>query len=150
MSFLENILYKDVIIDIKGTQNVNGAEDTVELTTVGKMNIKDSKTYLRYDDSSSSGEDGVSCLIKIDDTENSVVMQRSGRLNSRMYIKKVSGIFAITTQVKVRSQWAFSEKTSGQALMKTAAVFFMSYTIDVNYGMLSRNKVEISVRETKV
>ena len=112
---MENILYKDVIIDIKGTQNVNGAEDTVELTTVGKMNIKDGKTYLRYDDSSSSGEDGVSCLIKIDDSENSVVMQRSGRLNS--------GIFAITTQVKVRSQWAFSEKTSGQALMKTAAVF---------------------------
>ena len=47
--------------------------------------------------------------------------------NNLMYLKgapkKVSGIFAITTQMKVRSQWAFSEKTSGQALMKTAAVF---------------------------
>ncbi len=36
------------------------------------------------------------------------------------------------------------------SLDENGGSLFMSYTIDVNYGMLSRNKVEISVRETKV
>ena len=147
---MENILYKDVIIDIKGTQNVNGVEDTVELTTVGKMNIKDGKTYLRYDDSSSSGEDGVSCLIKIDDSENSVVMQRSGRLNSRMYIKKGQRhICHYDTSEGPITMGIFGENVRS-SLDENCGSLFMSYTIDVNYGMLSRNKVEISVRETKV
>ncbi len=147
---MENILYKDVIIDIKGTQNVNGAEDTVELTTVGKMNIKDGKTYLRYDDSSSSGEDGVSCLIKIDDSENSVVMQRSGRLNSRMYIKKGQRhICHYDTSEGPLTMGIFGENVRS-SLDENGGSLFMSYTIDVNYGMLSRNKVEISVRETKI
>lgn len=147
---MEENLYKDVIIDIKGTQNVNGSEDTVELTTVGRMNIMGAKTYLRYDDSSSSGEESVSCMIKIDRDDDSVIMQRSGKLNSRMYIKKGQRhICHYDTSEGPLTMGIFGENVKSD-LDENGGNIVMSYTIDVNYGMLSRNKVEITVKETEV
>lgn len=147
---MEENLYKDVIIDIKGTQNVNGSEDTVELTTVGRMNIMGAKTYLRYDDSSSSGEESVSCMIKIDHDDDSVIMQRSGKLNSRMYIKKGQRhICHYDTSEGPLTMGIFGENVKSD-IDESGGNIFMSYTIDVNYGMLSRNKVEITVKETEV
>lgn len=138
---------KEVIIDIKGTQTVNGEDDVVELTTVGKMDIKDGKTYLRYDDSAASGVEGVSCMIKIDKSDDSVIMQRSGALNSRMYIKKGQRhICHYETVGGTITMGIFGENVSAD-MDDNGGNLYMSYTVDVNYGMLSRNKVEINVRE---
>lgn len=138
---------KDVIIDIKGTQTVNGEDDVIELTTVGKMNKIGKKTYLRYDDSASTGVDGVSCTIKVDNDDGSVVMQRAGALNSRMYIKKGQRhICHYETSQGTLTMGIFGENVE-TSLGDFGGSIRMSYTIDVNYGMLSRNEVEIKVRE---
>ena len=79
---------KDVLIDIKGIQNVDGEDDITELTTVGKMDVIAGKTYLRYEDRTGDSDEGISCLIKLDPKDDSIIMQRSGSFNSRMYIKK--------------------------------------------------------------
>ncbi|MBO5913316.1 MAG: DUF1934 domain-containing protein [Clostridia bacterium] len=138
---------QDVVIEIKSIQEVDGDSDSIELTTVGKMNTIGGKTYLKYEDSAASGIEGVSCLIKVDPKENSVVMQRSGVLNSRMYIKEgqrhichyetgqgtlVLGVFGETVEDK---------------LTQNGGSIYMSYTLDVNYGMVSRNKVKINVKQ---
>ncbi len=138
---------KDVVIDIKGTQEVDGQEDIIEVTAVGKMNIINGKTYLKYEDSAATGVEGVSCVIKIDEKDNSVVMSRSGALNSRMYIKKgqrhlchyETGQGTITLGI-------FGENIT-QNMTADGGKLSMSYTLDVNYGMVSRNKVEISVKQ---
>jgi uncharacterized beta-barrel protein YwiB (DUF1934 family) len=138
---------KDVIIDIKGTQTVQGEDDVIELTTVGKMNIIGEKTYLKYDDSAMSGADGVSCIIKVDQKDNSVVMQRSGGLNSRMFIKKGQRhICHYETGQGTFTMGIFGEEVKSD-LDSNGGSLVMSYTIDVNYGMLSRNKVEINVKQ---
>lgn len=138
---------KEVIIDIKGTQIVDGEDDIVELTTVGKMNTVGNKTYLRYDDSTATGIDGVSCMIKLDREENSVVMQRSGALNSRMYIKEGQRhICHYETSQGTITMGIFGEIVNSDLSDKGGSLY-MSYTIDVNYGMISRNKVEINVKE---
>ena len=137
----------DVIINIKGTQEVDGEEDVVELNTVGRMNVIGGKTYLRYDDSVATGTDGVSCVIKIDHKDNSVVMQRSGALNSRMYIKKGQRhICHYETTQGTLTLGVFGEAVNDNIGSKGGNLF-MSYTLDVNYGMISRNKVEISVKQ---
>lgn len=138
---------KDVLIDIKGTQNVDGQDDVVELTTVGKMNIIGGKTYLKYDDCTSSDTEGVSCLIKIDHKDNSVIMQRSGEFNSRMYIKKGQRHTChYETVGGTLTMGVFGENVKDE-MTDNGGRLFMSYTIDVNYGMLSRNSVEIKVKE---
>lgn len=138
---------KDVIIDIKGTQEVDGEQDTVEITTVGKMNRIGSKTYLRYDDSTATGMDGVSCLIKVDPEDDSVIMQRSGALNSRMYIKKGERhICHYETGQGVLTLGIFGESVQ-YGLSEKGGSLSMSYTLDVNYGMVSRNSVEIIVKQ---
>ncbi len=137
----------DVIIDIKGIQEVDGEEDVVSVTTVGKMDVIGGKTYLRYDDSAATGMEGVSCLIKIDREDNSVVMSRSGALNSRMYVKKGQRhICHYQTEHGTLTMGIFGESVQ-ENIGKDGGSLFMSYTLDVNYGMVSRNKVEINVKQ---
>lgn len=138
---------QDVVIEIISTQEVDGDEDSIELTTVGKMNVINGKTYLKYDDSAATGLDGVSCLIKIDPEENSVVMQRSGVLNSRMYVKKGQRhICHYETGQGTLVLGVFGESVKDE-MTDNGGSLFMSYTLDVNYGMVSRNKVQINVKQ---
>lgn len=138
---------KDVLIEIKGTQTVNGEDNVVSLTTVGKMNVIGGKTYLKYDDCTSSESEAISCLIKVDPKDDSVVMQRSGTFNSRMYIKKGQRHTChYETVAGTIVMGIFGENVKNE-LGDDGGRLSMSYTIDVNYGMLSRNSVEISVKE---
>ncbi len=138
---------KEVLIKIKGTQTVDGESDVIELTTVGKMDVVGNKTYLRYDDSTSAGVDGVACMVKYDSKDDSVIMQRSGTLNSRMYIKKGQRhICHYETGQGVLTMGIFGENVSAN-FSSDGGSLSMSYTIDVNYGLMSRNEVEIKVKE---
>ncbi len=138
---------KDVIIDIKGTQEVDGESDVVEVTTVGKMNVIAGKTYLKYDDSVATGVKGVSCVIKIDPEDDSVVMSRSGALNSRMYIKRGQRhICHYETGQGTLTMGIFGEMIKN-GINADGGELFMSYTLDANCQLLSRNKVEITVKQ---
>ena len=138
---------KDVIIDIKGTQEVDGESDVVEVTTVGKMNVIAGKTYLKYDDSAATGVKGVSCVIKIDPEDDSVVMSRSGALNSRMYIKRGQRhICHYETGQGTLTMGIFGEMIKND-INADGGELFMSYTLDANCQLLSRNKVEITVKQ---
>ncbi len=138
---------KDVLIDIKGTQNVDGEDDVVSLTTVGKLNVIGGKTYLKYDDCTSGDGETISCLIKVDPKDESVIMQRSGAYSSRMYIKKSQRHTChYETAAGTLTMGIFGENIKNE-LGENGGKLFLSYTIDVNFGMLSRNSVEISVKE---
>ncbi len=138
---------QDVLIEIVSTQQIDGDEDSIELTTVGKMNVIGGKTYLKYDDSAATGVDGVSCLIKVDPKENSVMMQRSGVLNSRMYVKEGQRhICHYETGQGTLVLGVFGE-TVKDRLTDNGGSLFMSYTLDINYGMVSRNTVKINVKQ---
>jgi uncharacterized beta-barrel protein YwiB (DUF1934 family) len=138
---------QEVIIDIKGTQIVDGDKDVVSMNTVGQMNIIGGKTYLKYDDSVATGVEGVSCLIKIDPEDKSVIMQRSGTLNSRMYIKMGQRhICHYETGQGVLTMGVFGE-TVENSITEKGGKLYMSYTLDVNNNMMSRNLVEIDVKQ---
>lgn len=137
----------EVIINIKGTQTVDGEDEIMELTTVGKLSEKDGKWYLRYDENEMIGQKGVSTLLKIID-EHQVVMQRTGNMNTRLTVEKgqrhMSHYDTGMGQMRVG---IFGEKIEN-AITADGGRFYMSYTIDVNYDMVSRNQVEISVKKT--
>ena len=137
---------KDVLIEIKGTQGLDNDENVIELTTVGQMAFKNGKYYLFYNDGESLGQVGVKTTLKTDGN-NHVVINRSGTLESRLSIKNGQ-----------RSQCFYSTEYGqimlgifGESIVNFLTDYggsrSMWYTIDANNGLISRNKVEINVRE---
>ncbi len=140
-------MIKDVIIDIKTQQTANGDTDTIEFTTDGRFGIKDGNYFISYDESELlevEGEIKTTVFIKSD---NSVVLQRNGAYNSRMVIEKgVRNNCFYMTPMGELSLGIFGEKVKTN-LTENGGSISMNYTIDANSQLLSRNKVNISIKE---
>jgi len=140
-------MIKDVIIDIKTEQTVDGNTDTIQFTTDGRFGIKDGSFFISYDESrllEVDGEVKTTVFIKPD---NSVVMQRNGAYNSRMVIEKgVRSNCFYSTPMGQLSLGIFGEKVMS-SLTENGGNLVMNYTIDTDLKLLSRNRDNITVKE---
>ena len=140
-------MIKDVIIDIKTEQTVDGNTDTIQFTTDGRFGIKNGSFFISYDESrllEVDGEVKTTVFIKPD---NSVVMQRNGAYNSRMVIEKgVRSNCFYSTPMGQLSLGIFGEKVMS-SLTENGGNLVMNYTIDTDLKLLSRNRVNITVKE---
>jgi uncharacterized beta-barrel protein YwiB (DUF1934 family) len=81
-------MIKDVIIDIKTKQTVDGDTDLIEFTTDGRFGFEKGSYFISYEESKLlevEGEVKTTVFIKPD---NSIVLQRKGSYNSKMVIEK--------------------------------------------------------------
>lgn len=140
-------MIKDVIIDIKTEQTVDGNTDLIEFTTDGKFGFRDGSYFISYEESQLlevEGEIKTTVFIKPD---NSVVMQRNGSYNSRMVIEKgVRNNCFYATPMGELSLGIFGEKVNTD-LTDNGGKISMNYTIDTNLQLISRNSVNISIKE---
>ena len=139
---------KDVLIDIKGTQGIGDDVDTIELTTVGQLAEKNGKQYLFYTENDAIGKANVKTTLKAEGN-NKVTLSRSGGLESKLVIEKGrrSKCFYSTVQGEL-VLGIFGEEITN-TLNDNGGFLSMTYTIDVENSLLSKNKVEIQVREVK-
>ena len=136
----------DVLINIKGNQIIDGQDNITELTTVGKLECRDGKTYLRYEDSASMGVDGVYSVIKIDG-KDTVTIQRTGDLQSRLYIRKGQrNICHYETACGNMELGIFGTSVKAD-LNDNYGKIDLRYTIDINHGLISENTIEITYKE---
>lgn len=140
-------MIKDVIISIKTEQTVGDSTDTIEFTTDGRFGIKDGSYFISYEESKLLEVDGdvkTTLYIKSDDL---VVMQRNGAYSSRMVIEKGvrNNCFYVTPMGEL-SLGIFGEKVKTN-FSENGGSIDMNYTIDTNLQLLSRNSVNISVKE---
>lgn len=142
-------MIKDVIINIKGTQGSAEDTDTIEFTTDGRFGTNGGKYYLSYNEGPLFDNDiDVKTQIIIN-SEDSVLLQRSGSFKSKLLIEKgkrnscfystphgdlVIGIFGDSFDFKL-------DDSGGKIKLK--------YTIDSNLQIISKNEVNISIREVK-
>lgn len=139
---------KDVLITVKGTQQINGQDDVIEMKAVGQMEKINGKIYLRYDDSVMLGTDDVKTTVKIQG-DQMVVLQRSGRLQSRLMIEKGQRhLCHYGTEHGDVTIGVFGESIIND-LNDCGGELSMSYTIDINLSMISRNEVKITVKEVE-
>ena len=113
----------------------------------GRFGIKDGSYFISYDESKLLEVDGdvkTTVFIKPD---NSVVMQRKGAYNSHMIIQKGvrNNCFYVTPMGEL-SLGIFGEKVKTD-FSQAGGSLNMSYTIDTNLQLISRNNVNISVKE---
>lgn len=139
-------MLKNVLIKIKGTNTSGGNADKVEFTTEGKLGEKEGKMYILYEEAESIGTTGVKTMLKVEN-DRQVILQRIGALNSRMTIEKGQRHNCCYSTV----QGDIMVGVFGEAIKSELDVdggrLYMRYTVDVNMGLVSRNEIEISVKE---
>lgn len=135
---------KNVIIDIKGIQGIDGDNDVIELSTLGTLSEKDGKFLITYEENKTVKNESVKTLVKTED--NKVTMIRSGALDSRLVIEKGrrNTCFYSVPQGEL-ALGIFGEEIKND-LDKNGGKLTMSYTIDIENSLISKNTVEIHVR----
>jgi uncharacterized beta-barrel protein YwiB (DUF1934 family) len=82
-----NMMNKDVIISVKGTQTSINMDTTVlELVTEGKYYKKDETYFVTYKESKMTGMDGTTTTLKIAD--GVVTLMRFGSVNSQFIFQQ--------------------------------------------------------------
>ena len=142
-------MIKDVLISIKGTQGLEDNTDTVEFMTDGRFGINDGEYFISYDESAmlDSGEEVKTYLYLKSD--NSVIIQRSGAVKSKILIEEGKR----NTSFYTTPYGNLTIGVFGEAIQHNLSVFggeiTLKYTLDTDLKLLSKNTVNISVREVK-
>lgn len=142
-------MIKDVLISIKGEQIIDGSTDTIEFITDGRFGIKDGKYFLSYDDSQMlDTNETIKTYIHID-SENSFILQRKGKINSKMVIEKNTRNTCLYDTVQGRLVIGIFGEELKFSLNDNGGEIEMSYVIDSDLRLISRNKVNITIKEVK-
>ena len=142
-------MIKDVIIDIKSSQDVDGEVSSIEFTTEGRYGLNGSEYFIAYAEGElfdTDEEVQTKIFIKSD---NSVILQRKGSIKSRILIekdKRNSSLYSLPYgQMTIG---VFGENLEFN-LNENGGSIKLVYTIDQELSLLSRNTVNITIREVK-
>ncbi len=139
-------MIKDVIITVTGVQNMDGDSDTVELTTAGRYGENEGKYFLSYDEGQLMDSALVNTKIFIN-SPKSVVLSRKGDIESRMEIEEGQRKSCFySTPVGEICIGIYGESVDFNLNEKGGSIKLV-YTIDSDLKLISRNKVEIKVKE---
>lgn len=140
-------MIKDVLINIVGFQGIDGEGDTIEFTSEGRFGFKDGEYFISYDEGQMF-EEKIEVKTKIFiKKDNSVTLERKGSINSKMFIEegKRNSCFYNTPFGDLLIS-VFGEKIENN-LNENGGKINLKYTIDSDMKMISRNQVDILVKE---
>lgn len=141
-------MIKDVIIDIKSTQQSNDEKNTMELTTEGRFGFKDKEILLLYDEGEMLGIKGVKTRLHIKNN-NSVIIQRTGSLESRLLIEKGKRNTCLYSMPYGDTLIGMYGEKIENSMTADGGSILIEYTIDTALQLISKNTVKITVREVK-
>ena len=138
---------KEVLIEIKGIQKyAEEHEDETVFTTNGTLNHTNGILTLCYDESEMIGAKDVKTEL-IMEGSNKMTLIRRGGMESRMTVEKGRRHSCLYNT----PEGDFVIGIFGEALMletnKNGGKIYMSYTLDVNSSLLSKNIMEIKFEE---
>ena len=141
---------KDVLIKIKGIQGAEDSEkDVIEFSTDGSMEINDGTVTLIYNEGQMM--EGADIKTKLEASgDDTVIMERTGSMNSRLVIKKKTRNNCFySTPYGSLTIGIFGEEIDNR-LSGNGGTLKMVYSIDSGGRLISKNEVEITVREIEV
>ncbi len=137
---------KDVLIEIKSLIESQGENESLEITTRGKLLKKDDSLFITYKETDQTGFDGCGVLIRVDGEEKASVT-RNGDAPSHLIIEKgkrnVCAYNTPFTTATLGISGARIEKKEENEEIQ----LFISYELDLNSELMSRNKLSIKIRE---
>ena len=137
---------KNVLINIKGIQKIDGVQDVTELFTQGSFYKRNNSYYVTYSESEATGYSGSRTTLKVD-SQNRVILIRSGEIRSHLVImpgeRNIGHYGTEAGDVMI----GVDAKTVKSTLTENGGSLYFSYTLDVNASLLSENEVTIDVKE---
>lgn len=137
---------KKVLVKVTGTQDVDGENAVIELTTEGTLREFEGDYIITYsDDPTESGKKTKTQLTVQKD--GTVILDRRGDLNSRLVItegERNNCLYAIPQGSMTLGIYG---KQVNSTMTANGGSVTMIYSIDMNLTPLSENKVEIFVEE---
>lgn len=139
----------EILLEITGTQRIDGQKDKTELTTVGTIEFLEDCYIVRYTEQQEPPLAPIDVSVKISKDEKLVEMTRTGVCHSHLIIEKSS-----------RNLCRYGTEY-GDILMGTAGhsieaevgdtngTFTFCYDIDLNGALASKNEVKMLYRNNQ-
>lgn len=135
---------KDVWIEIKGIQRVDGESDETQLFTQGRFYQKDNCYYIIYEESEATGFAGCRTMLKVDG--HRVSLTRSGAAKTNLLIereKRNVGFYGTSEGDLVIGVDAGQVEVQ---LGDHGGNLHFSYSLDINSVHVSDNEVFVDVK----
>lgn len=137
---------KDVMLTIRGTQCIDGNEETVELLTCGQLIRRSNSYWITYDESETTGFAGFKTTLKVE--KNRVTMRR----------RSVQSSTNLVIEGGVRHQCAYdtgygllnigiSGRSINSRLTDDGGRVEFAYSMDVDAALQAEQRVVIEVRD---
>ena len=121
-----------------------GAEDRIELETLGKFSKKNDKFYIMYDETELTGFKNTKTIVKI--AKDNIIISRKGDVESKMEFslggKRLCNYNTPYGMIPVATELREFEND----LSEDGGKVKLSYTIDFNNESYALNTLHISVR----
>lgn len=140
---------KNVFLKIKGTASLDGEQgEVIEFATDGSLELSEGKTIIRYIEGADIGAENVASAVIVN-SDGSVILERSGGMSTRLeIIPNRRNCCAYATAYGEMQIGVFGESVSN-TIGENGGVLSLAYTLDQNLRPLSRNIVEITVKEVE-
>jgi len=137
---------QEVTFNIKGTQEIDGNTDVMDFVSIGVYEFSENEIVLEYDEGVSFGVNGVKTSLTIASDGVVTLARNGGKFGNLVIEEGKRHLCQYGTEYGDIMIGIFGESVANR-LAENGGNLILQYTIDVNSELLSRNKVEISIRE---
>lgn len=142
------MIEKNVIISVRGEQYFDDIDpDTVELTTEGRMTIRDDgEMVLAYDETELTGMEGTTTRFTI--RGNTVVLRRTGTVNNEMHFEVGFPHLSLYETPMGALTVEINTQKVAHRLSERGGLLDIKYTVAVEQQITGRHQFKIRVRES--
>ncbi len=136
---------KEVLITIKDEHEIEGETEGFEMTTLGTYEKTDKGYILTY----SEKDDFDGCVVTLDVSEGKkVVMTRTGAIGTQLVIEQRERHNCCYETFAGEIMLGVFAKEVSTTVDEQGGTLVMDYTLDFNAGLVSRNRLVITVKNT--
>lgn len=137
---------KKVLIKVKGVQGIDGDNTVIELVTEGTLRRFENEYTITYTEEQTVEGSKTKTVLTVK-SDNTVVLERRGDLNSRLVITEGERNNCLYAMPQGTLSLGIYGKEVKSNLTESGGTVKMVYTIDANLEPISENTVEIFVEE---
>ncbi len=137
---------KNVKINIKSTQGIDGQTEKIEFFCEGTLQKTDDGFLIEYDDENISEGQKVSTVLHLK-SDKSAVLERTGAMNSKLVIKEGERNDCFYSVPGANLVIGIYGERVAYTLSENGGMVCLIYTIDQNRQQISKNKVNIIIKE---
>lgn len=139
---------ENIVLEIKSTQEIDGQSDTTEFMSHGKFSYNECGAQVVYDESVALGVENVTTQLSVDKNNVVKIIRNNGDFGCLIVEEGKTHLCQYHTAYGNLMIGIYGNKVKNK-LNSSGGNITLIYSIEVNSGLLSRNKVEIQLREEK-